>query len=373
MYPQIPILPSDAQLPARTEVAIIGGGIIGVCTAYWLAARGIAVTVLEKGEIAAEQSSRNWGWCRSMGRDLAEIPLAQASLRLWDDWQATLGEDTGFRRTGIWYACENPRQLAEQAAWLRRASAFGAEARLVEGAELRRLQPEGASAGWSGALFAPHDGRAEPQLATVAIARAARRLGAQLFTRCAVRGVTTAGGRLASVVTERGELPCTSAVLAGGAWSSLLCKKLGIRLPQLKVLASVLRTPPMPGGPEQALGASRYAFRKRQDGGYTIAQRTANLAPITPDSFRYLGDFLPALGRQYRELRLRLGREFLDEWRLPNRWDLAGISPFERCRVLDPQPSAAILAEARYSRSSGTCASNRAGPGRWTSPRTPSR
>ncbi|MCC6073684.1 NAD(P)/FAD-dependent oxidoreductase, partial [Pseudomonas sp. GCM10022188] len=296
MYPQIPTLPSDSQLPARTDVAIIGGGIVGVCTAYWLAARGIAVTLLEKGEIAAEQSSRNWGWCRSMGRDLAEIPLALASLRLWDDWQATLGEDTGFVRTGIWYACENPRQLAEQAAWLRGASAFGAEARLVEGNELRHLQPEGARAGWSGALFAPHDGRAEPQLATTAIARAARRLGARIFTRCAVRGVTTAGGRVASVVTERGELPCTSVVLAGGAWSSLLCKSLGIRLPQLKVIASVLRTPPMPGGPEQALGASRYAFRKRADGGYTIAQRTANLAPITPDSFRYLGDFLPALG-----------------------------------------------------------------------------
>lgn len=347
MYPHIPTVASDAQLPARTDVAIIGGGIVGVCTAYALAARGIAVTLLEKGEIAAEQSSRNWGWVRSMGRDLAEIPLALASLRLWDDWQTSLGEDTGFVRTGICYACENPRQLADQESWLRGASAFGAEARLLAGDELRRRLPEGAQAGWSGALYAPHDGRAEPHLASAAIARAARQRGAQLLTRCAVRGVTTAGGRVASVITERGELRCSTVVLAGGAWSSLLCKSLGIRLPQLKVIASVLRTPPMPGGPEQALGASRFAFRKRADGGYTIAQRTANLAPITPDSFRYLGDFLPALGKQYREVRVRLGREFLDEWRLPSRWDLDGISPFERCRVLDPAPSPAILEEAR--------------------------
>ena len=347
MYPQIPIVASDAELPARTDVAIIGGGIVGVCTAYALAARGIAVTLLEKGEIAAEQSSRNWGWVRSMGRDLAEIPLALASLRLWDDWQTSLGEDTGFVRTGICYACENPRQLADQETWLRGASAFGAEARLLDANELRRRLPEGARAGWSGALFAPHDGRAEPHLASAAIARAARRLGAQMLTRCAVRGVGTEGGRVASVITERGELRCSTVVLAGGAWSSLLCKSLGIRLPQLKVIASVLRTPPMPGGPEQALGASRFAFRKRADGGYTIAQRTANLAPITPDSFRYLGDFLPALGKQYRELRVRLGREFLDEWRLPSRWALDEVSPFERCRVLDPAPSPEILEEAR--------------------------
>lgn len=347
MYPQIQTVDGDPQLPPRTDVAIIGGGIIGVATAYFLAARGIAVTLLEKGEIGAEQSSRNWGWCRSMGRDLAEIPLALASLGLWDTWRERLGEDTGFRRTGIYYACENPRQLADQATWLRGASAFGAEARLLESAELRRTLPEGAQSGWSGALFAPHDGRAEPHLASAAIARAARRLGARLLTRCAVRGLTTEAGRVASVVTERGELRCSTVVLAGGAWSSLFCKNLGIRLPQLKVVASVLRTQPMPGGPEQALGASRYAFRKRQDGGYTIAQRNGNIAPVTPDSFRYLRDFLPALGKQYREVRVRLNRTFLDEWRLPSRWALDRTSPFERCRVLDPAPSPAILEEAR--------------------------
>lgn len=347
MYPQIQTVDSDPQLPARTDVAIIGGGIIGVATAYCLAARGIAVTLLEKGGIGAEQSSRNWGWCRSMGRDLTEIPLALASLRLWDEWREQLGEDTGFRRTGIYYACENPRQLAEQEAWLHGASAFGAEAHLLEGADLRRALPEGTRGGWSGALFAPHDGRAEPHLASAAIARAARRLGARLLTRCAVRGLSTEGGRVAGLITERGELRCSTVVLAGGAWSSLFCRNLGIRLPQLKVVASVLRTQPLPGGPEQALGASRYAFRKRQDGGYTIAQRNGNIAPITPDSFRYLRDFLPALGKQYREVRLRLGRTFLDEWHQPKHWALDRPGPFEQCRVLDPAPSPAILEEAR--------------------------
>ena len=347
MYPHIESVSSDRQLPPATDVAIIGGGIIGVCAAYCLAARGIAVVLLEKGTIGAEQSSRNWGWCRSMGRDLAEVPLAMASLRLWDEWQARLPQDLGFRRSGILYACETPRQLADQAQWLQAASQLGARAQILEGAELRRVVPEGARSGWAGALHATLDGRAEPHLATARIAAAARQQGARLFTHCAVRGIDTQAGRVRAVITEHGELRCSTAILAGGAWSSLFCRNLGIRLPQLKVIASVLRTQPMPGGPEHAVGAGNYAFRKRLDGGYSIAQRSANIAPITPDSLRYFNDFLPALGKQYRELRLRFGRTFFDECRLPNRWALDQPSPFEHCRVLDPQPSAAILKEAQ--------------------------
>ncbi|PTU74743.1 NAD(P)/FAD-dependent oxidoreductase [Pseudomonas mangrovi] len=347
MYPQIERLECSSTLPAQTEVAVIGGGIVGVCCAWWLAERGIPVVLLEKGELAAEQSSRNWGWVRSMGRDLREIPLALASLDIWTRWQAELGEDLGFRRSGILYACENPQQVQQQADWLAAASAQGVRAQLLERSELARLLPDGARAGWSGALHTPLDGRAEPQLATLAIARCARRLGAQLLTGCAVRGLDVQAGRVAGVVTEQGLLRCNQVVLAGGAWSSLFLRNLGIRLPQLKVIASVLRTEPLPGAPELAVGARRYAFRKRLDGGYSIAQRSANLAPITPDSLRYLRDFLPALGSQYRELRLRLGRRFLDELLTPNHWALDTQSPFERCRVLDPQPSPTILAEAR--------------------------
>ncbi|MBN8909584.1 MAG: FAD-binding oxidoreductase, partial [Rhodospirillales bacterium] len=83
MSPPVDPVRSDPALPERTDVLVIGGGIIGVSTALYLAEKGHAVTLCEKGRIGGEQSSRNWGWCRTMGRDVREIPLALESLRQW--------------------------------------------------------------------------------------------------------------------------------------------------------------------------------------------------------------------------------------------------------------------------------------------------
>jgi glycine/D-amino acid oxidase-like deaminating enzyme len=198
-------------------------------------------------------------------------------------------------------------------------------------------------------MYTPADGRAEPAQAASAIAEAARKLGAGIFTGCAVRGLETAGGRVTAAVTERGRIRCDAVVLAGGAWSRLFCGNLGVQLPQLKVLSSVMRTEALPGGPEMSMGAADFAFRKRLDGGYSIARRNASVSEIVPDSFRLFQDFLPAYRSDWRDLRLRLNGKFLTEWRMKRRWSLDEETPFEQMRVLDPIPSPKLLAEARNS------------------------
>ncbi|MDR3531021.1 MAG: FAD-binding oxidoreductase, partial [Rhodopila sp.] len=205
----------------------------------------------------------------------------------------------------------------------------------------------GLAGAWLGALYTPSDGRAEPAHAAPAIAEAARRLGATILTRCAVRGVESLGGRIAGVVTERGTIACESVVLAGGVWSRLFCRPLDLRLPQLKVLSSVMRTEPLPGGPEASAGGFGFGLRKRLDGGYTVASWSGNVADIVPDTFRFMRDFLPAMRMQRGDVKLRLGSRFVQELVQPRRWKLDQPSPFEAVRVLDPPPHQPILDQAR--------------------------
>jgi glycine/D-amino acid oxidase-like deaminating enzyme len=347
--PVIDPVSSDTDFPKKTTVAVIGGGIIGVATALELAERGVPVVLLEKGIIAGEQSSRNWGWCRQMGRDPREIPLILESLKLWRGMNTRVDAETGYRQCGVIYLAENEAELAAREKWYaENARAYGLDTKLVSGAEAERLQP-GSTRAWKGALYTSADGRAEPFIAVPAMARQAQKLGVKIFQNCAVRGVETAAGKVTSVVTEKGTIACEQVVLAGGAWSRRFLHNLDIAFPQLTVIGSVMRTEPIDTGLEKSCSGGKFAFRKRLDGGYTVTHRHFSVADIVPDSFRQFFQFLPALKLDWSGLRLRLGRRFLDEARLKRRWALDERSPFEEVRMLDPEPVNSILDEAAAS------------------------
>lgn len=337
MAPRVDPVAGDPALPARVDVVIVGGGIIGTCTALWLAEKGVSVALCEKGHIAGEQSSRNWGWVRKQGRDPREIPLAIEALRQWQGMNERVGAETGFRQAGILYLGADANDLARYEDWLEYARPYQLDSRLLGADDVARLVPE-TSRRWRGGLYTASDGRAEPQKAAPAIAAAARLHGAAVLTGCAVRGIETAGGRISGVVTEKGPIACSSVVLAGGVWSGLFCRSLGVRLPQLKVLASVQRTAPVENGPETTAYGKGYALRKRLDGGYTVAPGGTSVVDIVPDSFRFFFDFLPVLRLEWQELRFRVGKRFIEEAQLPGRWALDVVSPFEKVRVLDPEP-----------------------------------
>jgi len=332
----------DAELPQSVDVVVIGGGIIGCATALELAEAGRRVAICEKGGIAQEQSSRNWGWVRISRRDPREVPLMAEAIRLWRDLDKRTGRDTGYRQTGICFVCKDEATFANYDRWKDHLAPYQMQARMLRPAEMQDMFP-GSKVHGVGALYTPEDGRAEPQKAAPAIAETARDKGAHILTECAVRRVETEGGRVCGVVTERGRIKCTSVVVAGGMWSNLFLGNMGIDLPSLGVVSHVLRTDPVEGGPGEAVWTDDYAIRGRDDGGYTISRGSGNTVEIVPNSFRYAFRYLRALKMQHREMHFRLSGRFMHEARRAKSWGAGDVTPFERERVFDPVPSPRML------------------------------
>jgi len=340
MGPKVDVVADDIRLPERVDVAVIGGGIIGVSTALSLSEKGLKVALCEKGHIAGEQSSRNWGWVRVTRRDPRELLLSIESLKIWRTLDAKLGIETGFNPCGILYVSNDDATIDEHRHWLARARQIAGDAfdtREVDSGQIAALLP-GSKETFKAGIFTPGDARAEPQKAAPAIANALRRRGVSVLTPCAVRGVETSGGQASAVVTEHGTIRCGAVVVAGGAWTRYFCGNLDVDLPQLLTRASVLRTEPLEGGPTCSTNNGEFAFRKRADGGYTVAYGMRTHADLTPDAFRLFFKYVEALKSQIGSLHLRVGKRFFDELKRPRHWALDQPTLFETVRTLDPDP-----------------------------------
>lgn len=218
MRPSITAFEMSGKLPSSTTVVIIGGGIVGLTAALTLAERNIPVVVLEKGTIACEQSSRNLGWIRKTSRLALDVPLAQASDRLWSQMNQRVGSDVGYQAAGIMFTAVNDEQMSHHEAWLNSVRHIGLDSKLLSKDEISNLVP-GGTTHWAGGIYTPSDGRAEPTLAASAIANAAVAKGAIIIEQCAVRTLGLSAGKVSSVITENGEIKCDQVLLAGGLWS----------------------------------------------------------------------------------------------------------------------------------------------------------
>ena len=344
-----PVAFADA-LPRAVDVAVIGAGIVGVTAAYFLAARGLRVLLCEKGRVAGEQSSRNWGWVRQQGRDWAELPIMIEANRIWRGLAEETGEaDLAFTPAGCLKLAESETAMAASERWHGLAQQHQLDTRLLTKAEVAARFPQ-VEGRFLGGLETPSDGRAEPFVAVPALARAAQRAGVAIVESCAVRSVDVGGGRLIGVVTEKGRVACQTAILAAGAWSAAFAANAGFALPQLAVRSTAARTEPAPdlldgAGGTPNLSTPNLTLRRRADGGYTVATGDVSEHYIGPASFKYFAKFLPLLRKSARELRLRPWppKDYPNAWAAARRWSPDEVSPFERERVLNPPPLTAVV------------------------------
>ncbi len=334
--------------PAACDVVVLGGGVIGVMTAWFLAERGLKVTLCEKGRIAGEQSSRNWGWIRQQGRDMGELPIMMESLRLWKSLAQEFGETLGFRQEGVLYLAKTEAEVGRFEAWLSDAKPHGVDTHMMTaGAVAEKLK--GSAKTWVAGLYTPSDARGEPWQAVPRLVEGAIARGAVVVEHCAVRRLDVQAGRVTGVHTEQGRIACAQVVVAGGAWSALFLRSEGVNIPQLSVLASVAATEPMaeifPGNACD----DDFAFRRRQDGGYSIAPGSGHDFYIGPDAFRDLRTYLPVLKKDFRSTSFRpmAPKGYPDAWGTKRHWGGEEASPFEAVRVLNPTPNMDRIAKVQ--------------------------
>lgn len=329
------------ELPGKVDVVIIGGGVIGVFSALYLSRLGRRVFISEKGRIAGEQSSRNWGWIRQQGRDTAELPIMMQSLKLWHDVNDETNGQCGVHTVGVNYLASTRAELERQEGWVSIARAYGLTSRMLSSKEVANLFSGQSSQQWVGGVCTPSDARGEPWVAVPAVARLAQQTGALIRENCAVRMLDISAGKIAGVITEEGRVACEQVVLCGGAWSSIFARRHGIDIPQLAVRGTVAQTGPLPEFTTGNSADEQFALRRRADGGYTLSVTDRHDFFLGPDAFRRIRYYLPLFRESWRETRINACAPsgFPDAWLTPRSWHADQISPFEQTRVLEPTPN----------------------------------
>ncbi len=282
----------------RADVLVIGAGLAGLCTAYFLAKEGADVLILDRDESGMAASTANAGSLHAQllsydfndqtpedgGPAAYSLPLAPCSIALWKGIAAEAGESLGIRTEGGLMLATTAAELA----WVRRKSAmerrWGIESHVLGANELRKLAPALAE-GLVGADFVPAEGYGDPLRGTLALRRLALKHGARLLPGIEVRAIARSGAAW-RVTTSRGNILAERVVNATGPWAARIGQMVGLNLPVTGTVQQVIVTEPAPSLTRHLIAlANRHLSLKQQaSGGFLIGGG-------------WFGDFDPGTGR----------------------------------------------------------------------------
>ncbi len=234
-------------LPSRASVVIVGGGVVGLSTAYHLAAAGVRdVVLVEQAELGSGSTCKAAGGVRAQFSDPVNIELGRRSLRTFETFAETFGQEIDLHQVGYLFLLDDPEHVAAFEANVALQNEHGVHTRMIDVAEAKRLSPLIETEGLLAAAWGPTDGHCTPESVVLGYAGAARRAGARLLRGVEVSGIERNGDEIGAVRTSAGVIRTDTVVCAAGAYSARVGEMVGVDLPVEPLRRQIVTTGPAP-------------------------------------------------------------------------------------------------------------------------------
>ncbi len=272
------------MLPDTADIVIIGGGVMGVSTAYHLARRGgQRIVLLERHPfLGAEATGKCAGGIRYQFSTEINIRLSQLSLPMLERFEDEIGQAIDLRWPGYLFLLDNAADLATFRRNVALQNRLGVPSVILSADEVRARVPLLRLDDIVGAAWHAGDGLADPNGVVQGYAAAARRLGAAIFTGVAVTGITVRAGRVRGVQTGAGDIATPVVVNAAGPWAGQVAHWAGVELPITPLRRQIVVTAPLPGVPDDfpfVIDFSRSLYFHREGRGILTGQSNPHETP----------------------------------------------------------------------------------------------
>src|SRR3954451_1557776 len=247
--------PMAPALPARADVVVVGGGVMGTSTAFHQAEAGVDVLLVERGRLGEGSTSKAAGGVRAQFSDALNVALGARGLEAFADFGRRPGQEIDLRRHGYLFLLTRPEDAEAFEASVALQNALGVPTRLLSRSEAATLAPGVTTDDVLAATFHPGDGWCAPESVVLGYASGARRHGARVLTGVEVAGVEPDGDGT-RVRTPAGSVRAGAVMCAAGAWSGGLGALAGVELPVTPLRRQILATEPLQASLEPLLPAS---------------------------------------------------------------------------------------------------------------------
>lgn len=292
------------EIAEKSDVLVVGGGLVGLATALELTRLGAEVTCLEADHFGAHQSAQNWGFVRKQGRALAEIPLMLDAINRWSDLSEHLGSDVQWVQGGNLAVFDTADQEKNYQQWVTSVTEYGVDSTFLTQNEVAHKIP-----GWKrtirGALFSPSDGHSEPSAVIEAYLQACRHAGVNLVSGAEVRHLLTRGSVVVGAKVQEKTYHADTTVLAVGSSTRKLLSTVDVNFPQTFVTGTVSLTTPVEPITKSTVWGNGFSFRQRQDGRIVCSVGGGGVVRLNPDMIAQAPLFFNAFKKNWRRFAIR--------------------------------------------------------------------